>query len=307
MLGGRSPGSPTRAADGARPTLAALTMVRNEATMLPRWVRHYAAQCGGADRLLVVDDNSDDGSTDDLPCPVVRIPPLVKGAFEPSRLRLLSSLAAGLLEAYDAVLFADADEFLVPDPDRYGTLVDLLAAKPDVPVFGAMGLNLVHRAGVEGPLDPDLPLLSQRRLAKFIPLMCKPALKRVPAPWTAASHGLRGRSFEIDPDLYMFHAKFSDRDALRSAADHRRRMVRLDGRAKRTNWKFGGDAMVQLLDELAGDVQLESLRPFEPTPALLADIVRREEDTFRARGERQVPAMRSRPFVLVPKRFEGLV
>jgi hypothetical protein len=281
-------------------------MVRNESGMLPRWVRHYAAQCGGPEHLLVIDDNSSDGSTDDLPCPVVRIPPLT-GHFEPTRLSLLSKFAAGLLEAYDAVLFTDADEFLLADPKKYPTLVDLVADRPDVPVIGAMGLNLVHHLGSEEALDPGLPLLSQRRLAKFIPLMCKPAVKRVPAPWTAASHGVKGTPYAIDPDLYMFHAKFSDRDALRAAADHRREMVDMDGRAHRTNWKFGGDAMVELLESIVTDVRLDELKPFSPPRKLLSGIVRQEGQTFRARGDRQVPAMRKRPFVTVPDRFEGLV
>lgn len=303
MVGGRRAQQESAA---PRPTVAAITMVRNERAMLPRWVQHYASQCGGADHLLVIDDNSDDGSTDDLPCPVVRIPPLT-GHFEPTRLALLSKFAAGLLEAYDAVLFTDADEFLLAEPRKYKTLVDLVADRPDEPVIGAMGLNLVHHLGHEGPLDPDLPLLSQRRLAKFIPLMCKPAIKRVPAAWTAASHGVKGTPYRIDPELFMFHAKFSDRDALRAAADHRREMVDLDGRAHRTNWKYGGDAMVELLDTIVADVRLEDLKPFTPPQKLIAGIVRQEGQTFRARGDRQVPAMRKRPFTLVPDRFEGLV
>lgn len=300
----RAPSGPQSGA--ARPTVAALTMVRNEGTMLPRWIAHYAAQCGGHDRLLVIDDNSTDGSTDDLPCSVVRIPPLT-GHFEPTRLALLSKFAAGLLEAYDAVLFADADEFLVADPARYASLTDLVAARPDTAVLGAMGINLVHDLARDEPLDPDRPLLDQRRLAKFIPLMCKPAIKRVPAPWTAASHGVKGTPYEIDPDLYMFHAKFSDRDSLRAAADHRREMVEMDGRAHRTNWKFGGDAMVELLDSIATDVPVDELKPFVPPKKLLGGIVRQEGQTFRARGDRQVPAMRKRPFTLVPERFAGLV
>ena len=301
----RAPDAPQPGA--TRPTVAAITMVRNERAMLPRWVRHYAAQCGGPEHLLVIDDNSTDGSTDGLPCPVIRIPPLTKGHFEPSRLSLLSKFAAGLLEAYDAVVVTDADEFLVAEPQKYATLVDLVADRPDEPVLGAMGINLVHHLGHEAALDPSLPLLAQRRLAKFIPLMCKPAVKRVPAPWTAASHGVKGTPYRIDPDLYMFHAKFSDRDALRAAADHRREMVDMDGRAHRTNWKFGGDAMVELLESIVADVRVEELRPFSPPDRLLAKIVRQEGQTYRARGDRQVPAMRKRPFVRVPKRFEGLV
>jgi hypothetical protein len=305
MVGGRR--SPAPQPGAVRPTVAAITMVRNESGMLPRWVRHYAAQCGGPEHLLVIDDNSSDGSTDDLPCPVIRIPPLTKGHFEPTRLSLLSKFAAGLLEAYDAVVFTDADEFLVAEPEKYATLVDLVADRPDVPVIGAMGINLVHHLGSEDALDPDLPLLSQRRLAKFIPLMCKPAIKRVPAPWTAASHGVKGTPYGIDQDLYMFHAKFSDRDALRAAADHRRQMVDMDGRAHRTNWQFGGDAMVELLESIVSEVRPEELKPFVPPKKLLAGIVRQEGNTFRARGDRQVPAMQKRPFVRVPDRFEGLV
>ena len=306
MVGGRR-ASPAPEPGATRPAVAAITMVRNESAMLPRWVRHYAAQCGGAQHLLVIDDNSSDGSTDDLPCPVIRIPPLTKGHFEPTRLSLLSKFAAGLLEAYDAVVFTDADEFLVAEPTKYATLVDLVADRPDVPVIGAMGINLVHHLGTEAPLDPEQPLLSQRSLAKFIPLMCKPAVKRVPAPWTAASHGVKGTPYRIDPDLYMFHAKFSDRDALRAAADHRREMVDMDGRAHRTNWKFGGDAMVELLDSIVAEVRVDELKPFTPPKKLLAGIVRQEGQTYRARGDRQVPAMRKRPFVRVPERFRGLV
>ena len=301
----RAPDAPQQGA--TRPTVAAITMVRNERAMMPRWVSHYAAQCGGPEHLLVIDDNSTDGSTDDLPCPVVRIPPLTKGHFEPSRLGLLSKFAAGLLEAYDAVVFTDADEFLLADPRKYATLVDLVADRAEVPVLGAMGINLVHHLGQEDALDPSRPLLAQRRLAKFIPLMCKPAVKRVPAAWTAASHGVKGTPYRIDPDLYMFHAKFSDRDALRSAADHRREMVDMDGRAHRTNWKFGGDAMVELLESIVAEVRLEELKPFTPPKKLLEGIVRQEGQTFRSRGDRQVPAMRKRPFTLVPERFHGLV
>ena len=106
--------------------LAALTMVRDEQVMLPRWVRHYSRECG-AENLFVVDDNSTDGSTDDLPCSVLRIPSWGDKHFESTRMRVVSNIAAALLEAYDAVLFADADEFLVADPEKYDGLRDLVA------------------------------------------------------------------------------------------------------------------------------------------------------------------------------------
>lgn len=307
LTGGWRDGESAESPPARRPRLAAITMVRNEAAMLPRWVSHYAAQCGGYDGLVVIDDNSTDGSTDDLPCPVIRIPPFIHRQFEPARLGLLSHLASGLLESYDAVAFTDADEFLVADPDRYDTLLDLLAARPDTRVFGAMGLNVVHHVGEEPALDPGLPILSQRRLAKFIPLMCKPAIKRVHAQWTASSHGLKGVPWQIDPDLYMFHAKFADRDALRAAADLRRQSVQNDGRPRKTNWKFGGDSMVLLLDSMTKGLDLDKLAVFDAEAQSLSEIIREEEGVFRARGGRQVPTMKKAEMVLVPGRFRKIV
>ena len=41
--------------------------------MLPRWVQYYGDQLG-QDNLVVLDDNSVDGSTEHLPCTVLRLP-----------------------------------------------------------------------------------------------------------------------------------------------------------------------------------------------------------------------------------------
>ena len=50
----------------ALPTMAAITMARDEGPMLRRWVDHYGRELG-ADNLVVIDDNTSDGSTDGLP------------------------------------------------------------------------------------------------------------------------------------------------------------------------------------------------------------------------------------------------
>lgn len=285
--------------------LAALTMVRDERVMLPRWVAHYGRECGG-ENLFVIDDGSTDGSTDDLPCSVIRIPSWGDKHFEATRMRVVSSFAEGLLEAYDAVLFADADEFLVADPERHEGLRDLLQHRPDRDVIAAQGLNVVHAPG-EPPLDPDRPVLGQRSWAKFVPLMCKPAIKRVPAPWVAGSHGTTV-PFEVDPDLYLFHLKFAEREHLRSTGDHRRALVDAEGRAAETAWQFAGDDLVGLLDEITRDVDPASVKPYRPRPRVLSGIVRQgERGNYRAHGRRQFNAMRGQPMVRVPERFHGRI
>ena len=100
----------------AKPEVAVITMARDEGELLPLWVSHYARHVG-IDNLVVLDDNSVDGSTEGLGCTVHRVPELKGGlAFEPVRMRLMNGLAAGLLAVYDYVVFVDVDEFLVTDP-----------------------------------------------------------------------------------------------------------------------------------------------------------------------------------------------
>jgi hypothetical protein len=281
--------------------IAALTVVRDEPVMLPRWIDHYARQVGGAEHLVVVDDSTSDGSTDDLPCPVIRIPPLKK-TFDSSRVRLVSGIAAGLLESYDAVVFTDADEFLVADPTRYATLRDLVADRPAAKAIGAVGLNVIHDARTEPPLDPGRPILAQRRLAKFVPLMCKPSIKTVTAAWAAASHGVRA-PYVVDPELFMFHAKFADRDGLLASAARRRSL----DRAPQSSWSRTGDEMVDLLDEITRDIPAD-LAEFRPDPAALARVVEQKENgTYRSAGDFQLGSMRKRPLRLIPERFRDTV
>ena len=301
---GEPSGAPPRP-PGELPSLAVVTMARDEGDMVRRWVDHHAKEVGGAEHVIVVDDNSTDGSTDDLPCPVLRIPYLRKRGFEPSRMGLVSGLAAGLLEAYDAVAFCDADEFLVAEPRVYPTLRHFVAARPNVAAVGAMNLNVVHDTRREGPLREGEPILGQRTLAKFLTLMCKPSLKWDPAPWVLASHGIKC-PFEVDPELFMFHMKYADRDRLAESAAHRHHLNTTEGRASRTSWASSGDEMVALLDEITADVDLGAVKPFRAGPKRLEPIVRHlEPDVWRTTGAGQVPAMRKRVFARVPDRFLG--
>lgn len=290
-----------------QPRVAAITMVRNEGAMLRRWVDHYGRALGH-DHLLVLDDSSDDGSTDDLGCKVQRVKPIT-GHFERERMRIVSDAAAKLLRKHDAVVFADADEFIVSDPARYDGIADAVAAGRDRAALGVLGLNVVHHAATEPALDLARPLFEQRSLLKMIPLLCKPSVKLTKGPWAAGSHGLRGNTFAIDPALYMFHLKFADRDHLLRVADHRRAMVALDGRAGETSWQFTGDEMVGLLDRITeGLTDPAAVPEFAPDVEELGRIVQTfDNGVTRATGRRQVVAMEARPFRRIPARFSGVV
>lgn len=288
-----------------RPTVLVMTMARDEAAMLPRWVRHYARHVG-IENLLVLDDHSRDGSTDALGCTVHRLPVLPGRGYEGVRMRMMSGLAAGFLAAYDFVVFVDVDEFLVPDPTTYADLPAFLANRRDRDVLAPMTLNVVHVPEVEGALRADEPVLGQRGFVKFAPIMCKPSVKQVPAAWRWASHGIEA-PFEVDPELYMVHLKFADRDALRRVAAHRKALVDTDGRAKGSSWSRDADEIVAALDAAVAGVDLDRVPEFDPREMDLGHIVEPREGWYRAVGNGQLKALQKLPLRRVPGSLLGTV
>ena len=168
----------------ALPRVAALTMVRDEAALLPLWCRHYLRQVG-AGNLYVLDHGSQDGGTQGVPAHVTPVPdaPL----DEDWRAACVTVVVRELLTRYDWVVHSDADELVLADPRHFATLAEYAAAEPS-PVARAIGLDLHHIPGEEKPFDPALPLGAQRRWVRFATSMCKPALVREAVRWTPGFH-----------------------------------------------------------------------------------------------------------------------
>lgn len=287
----------------ATPQIAVMTMVRDEGDMLRLWVDHHA-RLVGLDNLVVLDDQTSDGSTDGLGCTVHRLPELDGRTFEVTRMRLASRLAEALLLVYDYVVFLDADEFLVTSPE-FASLGDLLAARDYPEIVGAVGLNVVQVPG-EASLDLGKPLLDQRGYAVFAPIMCKPALKRVPAPWAKASHGIRA-PYAIDPDLFLLHLKFADRDRLAAMAARRNEAFRADGRAEKSSWSSPAENLVAALDRAVGELDLAEVPTFEPRSAGLDALIFEDEGVFRPPKQGQLRVLKENPVQAIPDRLRGRV
>lgn len=185
--------------------IAAFTMVYNEPFFLRLWAAHYGRQIG-AENLFCLDHGSTDGSVAGVVANTIRLP---RGEFaEVPRANCVSHFQASLLSYYDAVIFSDADEFLVADPARYDGLADFLARRLRRTVR-AVGCDVVHVTGEEPALDPARPVLAQRGFARFSPRYCKPLASRVPITWRPGFHSC-DQPAEFDTDLYLFHLKFAD-------------------------------------------------------------------------------------------------
>lgn len=285
------------------PRVAALTVARDESVMLPRWVGYYGAQLG-PENLVVVDHRSTDGSTDDLQCRVIRHDGFPEGQFEKGRMALASRLGAELLRNHDAVIFTDADEFLLADPDRYDGLLDFVTARPELDVSAGLGLNIVHHLDHEGALRTDEPVLGQRRFAKFVGKMSKPSLKRVDAPWVRASHGIRA-PYVPDRGLLMVHLKFADLDLMRRTADLRHAVRVSSGLTERSSWAKSGDEIAaEFPSFLNGGPEVPEFDAQRVDPLRL---VAERDGVWEAKGARQLRVMAHGALLRVPRRYHGMV
>ena len=99
--------------------VACFTMAGDkQSAFLPIWARYYASAFG-PENLTVIDHGSDDGSIDCLPrgIGVIHLPRTVFDEYP--RTALINSVKDGLLGFYDAVMYTDCDEIIVPDPEIY--------------------------------------------------------------------------------------------------------------------------------------------------------------------------------------------
>jgi hypothetical protein len=175
-------------------------MIYNEPDFLPLWIKYYGTQFG-MESLYIIDHGSDDGSTDHhTDVNVLRIPR--SPMHDKKRAGFLSEFCSSLLNWYDAVIYTDIDEFLIPDPDSYLSLkafTDQMTAD----TVTTIGLNVVHVPDIDPPMDVKINILAQRRWARFVFAMCKPLVTKVPIQWTPGFHS-SNQPTNFDR-LFLFH------------------------------------------------------------------------------------------------------
>jgi len=199
--------APSRHSDSAS-KIAIMTMVYNESTNLPIWLRHYRRIAPGA-TLFVIDHASDDGSTA-LLYGAHNIPLPRHELDERDRTFFINSLQQGFLRYYDIVIYTDCDELLVPDPAKSAKLDSYLSDQA-YSYASPVGINVLHIADMEPPIDFARPLLMQRRYGQFRSTLCKPVITRIGLTWEPGFHNC-DRPPNIDRNLYLFHIKQIDKD-----------------------------------------------------------------------------------------------
>lgn len=223
---------------------AVFTTTWNEAMRLPRWISHYGMAVG-SENLWVIDDGSDDGSTERLGAVNV-VRRLRERYDERARTALVNNFATDLLSRYDTVVYADVDELLVPvDGSAFGDWLE----RPHPAVVTAIGMDVMEVPGIDEPLDPMLPLLAQRRHARLNPTYCKPLVARVPILWRPGMH-FSDAETAFD-GLLLLHTRYAHRAAGLARLVQLRTVEIADSEVFATHWRVQDEAFTDVLDSAA--------------------------------------------------------
>ena len=192
---------------------AAFTIVQNESVFLPLWLDYYGRYFDHAD-IYVLDHDSDDGSTAEIGsrCNLLRV--YREKSFDHAWLKdTVAAFQAFLLQSYEKVLFAEADEFVLADPSQYSGLDDYIERCSER-VARCAGFNIVHYPGEEPRLQFDKPVLAQRKYWHASDLYCKPLLSTVPLSWALGFHEDPSLpDLRADPNLLLVHLHRIDYDS----------------------------------------------------------------------------------------------
>lgn len=273
--------------------IAAITSVRNDPGFLPRWIAYYGAVLG-PENLFVIIDGHDQPVPDAPMVNVLRVPfvsrPRARG--DKARAARATGLAHALLTSFDLVLGTDVDEFLVPDPRTGQGLAAYLSDQRIKTSLSAVGLDVVQHMHSEGPLDPARPVLAQRQFAKLSDRYTKASVLARPVRWGSGQHRVRGHSYHVDPQLYLFHIGNADCAALETR--------RQDADRQAEGWAGHQKRREALFDEVAA-----------ATPQAFDDLVPKAAEALQRR--RRWPSwnkparLRGPSIVQIDQRFSTIV
>lgn len=216
---------------------AAFTIVRNEPFFLRLWCGYYA-KAFGEENLYVLDNSSDDSSVDI----VKKRWPKINVKSVPSDVAfawgwttdVIKSFQASALNAYEVVVYADADEFLVPS-QPFNSFKEYCEAfrTSSQQWVRAEGWAVIHQIDVEPilSLDTSAPL-QQRHAVWRAPQYDKTLVSKVPLKWAKGLHTIydeTGRKLSDAPRdqrLSLIHLRDIDINVLHQRSIDRRRMIR---------------------------------------------------------------------------------
>lgn len=208
---------------------AVFTIAHNEKYFLPLWIKYYS-QFFGMENLYILDHQSTDGSTSNLDCNVQ----VVKHKRVHDSKWLIETAKdeqKRLLQDYEYVMHPDADEFIIPDPDKHENLsyyVDYMREN-SIDVVACFGHEVIHKRHEESLLDWGKSILvNQRKYWINLNTYDKPIIGSRFINWSWGTHfevdiSIPGRKevpvwIERDNNLLLVHLRRVDFETCRETA-----------------------------------------------------------------------------------------
>lgn len=187
--------------------VAVVTHCYNEGWMVKRWESHYG-NAVGHQNLFIVDDGSEDGSTQSLH-PMTNLIRIPRGDLDHDNMsQYCGYLQRFLLRRYKWVINTDCDEFLM---SRGGLVADILAL-PDGIYRPEHAIMPVHRPDEEEPFRPAEPFSGQHRtFVRETDDFLKPMVASRPTTWSTGFHACAEPSRTM-AGLWHVHLYAVDRD-----------------------------------------------------------------------------------------------
>lgn len=205
--------------------MAAFTIVQNESYFLDMWVKHYSKTIPKRDLYILDHDSKTKDSLEAIERHEkngVNVEKVHNDfSFDHNWLRdQVQAFQDKLLGSYDVVLFAEADEIIMPRPDRhhYGLKPYVMERFKDknISMLTCFGKLVQH----DHPNEPDLDLsrlfFDQRfnwsEDNRFHGTYNKCVISKVPLKWDVGFHALAGGapSPPIDHELFLIHLHCMD-------------------------------------------------------------------------------------------------
>lgn len=196
--------------------VAIFTIVKNEPYFLPKWIKYYSQFFDKCD-MSVLDDATNDGSTDNLDIDVVKLPIRSKLDYGQNGFYIRERFAQ-LLERYHYVFCTDVDEFITPTHSPNLRMYIDNEISTDRNCFIATGWIIVHYPEKgDVAFDYTKPILNQRQNVNDSPPYNKPyganyVLSYNIGQHTASNEQPYSQEQRSDPNVILIHAKLFDMD-----------------------------------------------------------------------------------------------
>ena len=181
------------------------TFVKDEKIFLPIWLKYYS-RFFDKDDIYVLDHDSNDGSVEECSKDYgFKVIKLHHEFYDDMwRRKIVCQKQAELLQSYEYVLYADADEIIIPNPRIYKDLKDyIIRCVADCVI--CTGYELIHIRQKEPPIDLNKSILKQRKYWYYNYFYCKPLLARKPLAWGYGFHSAVNMGDYKDGNLWLFH------------------------------------------------------------------------------------------------------